>query len=79
MEKADLLARLKPEIEIVDQTMMHDLQNLAGKELIPASLLAVLEHALFNGGKRIRPLLCILTASLCGIKGKDIYQLGHCF
>jgi octaprenyl-diphosphate synthase len=79
VEKAALLARLKPEIEIVDQTMMHDLQNLAGKALIPASLLAVLEHALFNGGKRIRPLLCLLTASLCGYNGKDIYQLAVAF
>ncbi len=79
MEKIDLLARLKPEIDIVDQTMQNDLQNLESKGLIPTSLIKVLEHALFNGGKRIRPLLCILTASLCGNKSKDIYPLAISF
>ena len=79
MEKVDLQARLKPEIDIVDQTMQMDLQNLAGKELIPASLVEVLEYALLNGGKRIRPLLCILTAGLCGNKNEDIYPLAIAF
>jgi len=79
MEKIDLLARLKPEIDIVDQTMQNDLQNLESKGLIPTSLIKVLEHALFNGGKRIRPLLCILTASLCGNKSEDIYPLAIAF
>ena len=79
MEKLDLLAGLKPETEKVDQTMKRDLQSLAGQALIPDSLLKVLEHALFNGGKRIRPLLCILTAGLCGTNNKDIYQLAIAF
>ncbi|UCD65483.1 MAG: polyprenyl synthetase family protein [Deltaproteobacteria bacterium] len=79
MEKIDLLNRLKPEIDIVDQAMQTDLQNLAGKGLIPERLIEVLEHALFNGGKRIRPLLCILTAGLCGNQSKDIYPLSIAF
>ena len=79
MEKVDLLARLQPEIDIVDQTMQTDLQNLADRELIPSSLAEVLEHALFNGGKRIRPLLCILAAGLCGNTGKAIYRLAIAF
>jgi octaprenyl-diphosphate synthase len=77
--KFDLLGTLKPEIDIVDRTMQADLQNLAGKELIPSSLVEVLEHALFNGGKRIRPLLCVLTAGLCGNKNKAIYRLAIAF
>ena len=79
MEKINLLARLKPEIDIVDQTMQSDLQNLVHKGLIPTSLVEVLEYALFKGGKRIRPLLCILTADLCGNNSKDIYPLAIAF
>jgi octaprenyl-diphosphate synthase len=79
VDKVELLAILKPEIDIVDQTMQIDLQNLASKGSIPSSLVEVLEHALFNGGKRIRPLLCILTAGLCGNNSEDIYPLAIAF
>lgn len=79
VENTDLLARLKPEIDLVDQAMQADLQNLVNKGLIPSSLVEVLEHALFNGGKRIRPLLCILTATLCGNRSKAIYPLAIAF
>jgi len=79
VEKVDLLARLKPEIDTVDQAMQTDLQNLVNIGLIPSSLFKVLEHALFNGGKRIRPLLCILAAGLCGNNSKEIYPLAIAF
>jgi len=69
---------LRPEIAKVDQAMRKDLQALAEKNLIPANLLEVLEHALFNGGKRIRPLLCILAARLCSNKEKP-YLLAIAF
>lgn len=75
MEKNVLLERLKPEIELVDQAMRSDLQSLAGSGSAPSGLLEVLEHALFNGGKRIRPLLCILAAKLCGNTSNNIYRL----
>ena len=75
MDKTELFARLGPEIATVDQAMRHDLQDLASKKLLPDTLLHVLEHALFNGGKRIRPLLCILAARLCGHPGKEVYPL----
>ncbi len=79
MDKVDLLARLKSEITDLDQAMRKDLQALVSKNLIPSNLVEVLMHALFNGGKRIRPLLCILTARLCSNKGKDIYPLAIAF
>ena len=79
MDKVDLLARLKSEITDVDQAMRDDLQSLVNKNLIPSNLVEVLEHALFNGGKRIRPLLCILTARLCSAQGRDIYPLAIAF
>ena len=79
MDKVNLLTSLKSEITKVDQAMREDIQALVSKELIPSNLVEVLEHALFNGGKRIRPLLCILTARLCATQGKEIYPLAIAF
>ena len=79
MDKVNLLTSLKSEITKVDKAMQEDLQSLVSKNLIPFNLVEVLEHALFNGGKRIRPLLCILTARLCSTQGQDIYPLAIAF
>jgi octaprenyl-diphosphate synthase len=79
VDKVDLLARLKPEIIKVDQAMQEDLQALVSKNLVPSTLVEVLEHALFSGGKRIRPLLCILTAHLCSSHEKDVTPLAIAF
>jgi octaprenyl-diphosphate synthase len=79
VDKVDLLARLNSEITYVDQAMRKDLHSLVSKNLIPSNLVEVLEHALFNGGKRIRPLLCILTARLCSTQERDIYPLAIAF
>ena len=79
MDNIDLLNELKPEIIKMDQTMREDLQVLVSKNLINSNLLEVLEHALFNGGKRIRPLLCILTARLCSNQETTLYPLAIAF
>lgn len=79
MDKLDLFASIEPEIATVDQAMRQDLQSLARKEVVPDTLLKILEHALFNGGKRIRPLLCILAARLCGYQGEKVYPLAIAF
>ena len=79
MAKIDLHAIFKSEIINVDQAMREDLQSLVSKNLIPLNLLEVLEHALYTGGKRIRPLLCILTARLCSTREKDIFPLAIAF
>jgi octaprenyl-diphosphate synthase len=79
VDKVDLLARLKTEIATVDLAMREDLQALVNKKKIDTDLLDVLEHALLNGGKRMRPLLCILTARLCSTPGKEIYPLAIAF
>jgi octaprenyl-diphosphate synthase len=60
MKKAELLALLKPEIEVINDTMHKEF------ELINNPLLQeVVNYAVFNGGKRIRPLLTLLAARLC--------------
>jgi len=80
VDKTNLLNKLKPEIVKLDQAMRDDLEDLAARDLVPANLREPLEHALFNGGKRIRPLLCILTARLCSsTPGDNIYQLAIAF
>jgi octaprenyl-diphosphate synthase len=79
VDKVDLLARLKPEIIKVDQAMQEDLQALVSKNLVPSNLVEILEHALFSGGKRIRPLLCILTSHLCSSHDKDVTPLAIAF
>jgi len=80
VDKTNLLNKLKPEIVKLDQAMRDDLKDLAARDLAPANLLEPLEHALFNGGKRIRPLLCILAARLCSsAPGNKIYPLAIAF
>lgn len=79
MEKNILLARLKPEIDTIDEAMRRDLRELAANDLITPGLVEVLEHSLFNGGKRFRPLLCVLAAGLCGRRSEDIYRLAIAF
>ena len=33
------------------------------------------KHILFTGGKRLRPLLMVLCARLCGYAGEDVIKL----
>lgn len=42
-------------------------------------LAEVLHYALFNGGKRIRPLLTILSSTLCGREDTTLYLLASAF
>jgi octaprenyl-diphosphate synthase len=39
----------------------------------------VLEYALFSGGKRIRPLLAVLAARICGRNDRELYWLAVAF
>ncbi len=59
MDKNELLALLQPEIERINEAMATEFAD------IKSSLLAkVVDYGIFNGGKRIRPLLTILIARL---------------
>lgn len=70
MNHSEMLALLQPDIEKIDQAMRADLA--AGKD---PKLAEVVEYAIFNGGKRIRPLLALLSARLCGCEDAAIYRL----
>lgn len=42
-------------------------------------LTEILEYGLFSGGKRVRPLLVILGARICGNNNPDVYNLAIAF
>jgi octaprenyl-diphosphate synthase len=68
---------VKGEAAKIDGCMRRDLAGL--KPGTDALLREVLEYGLFNGGKRIRPLLVVLAARLCGNGDEQVYQLGCAF
>ncbi|MFZ5773275.1 MAG: polyprenyl synthetase family protein [Thermodesulfobacteriota bacterium] len=88
MDKNELLALLQPDIENINETMRREISQCGN-----ARLQHILEYALFNGGKRIRPLLTVLAARLCafnrmpeGLAAEDelqppvnLYQLAAVF
>lgn len=60
MNQNELISLLKPETAKINQAMHQDLAIVKSTRLRE-----VLEYAIFNGGKRVRPLLTILAARLC--------------
>ncbi|MCJ7603619.1 MAG: polyprenyl synthetase family protein, partial [Desulfobulbaceae bacterium] len=60
MNKSELLSLLQPDIEQINETMRNEISQCGN-----AVLQQILEYALFNGGKRIRPVLTVLSARLC--------------
>ncbi|PHR27013.1 MAG: hypothetical protein COA36_10365 [Desulfotalea sp.] len=73
----DLLGNVKKEASEIDRYMRMDLDSMEPK--IDVLLKEVLNYGLFNGGKRIRPLLVIVCARLCGERSEDTYRLGMAF
>jgi octaprenyl-diphosphate synthase len=57
----------------VEEAMHGDIKSaLQGCDPL---LTEVLEYALFGGGKRIRPLLTVLSSSICGRRDDELYLL----
>lgn len=57
----------------VEAAMRADLaEALQGYDFL---LVEVLEYALFGGGKRIRPLLTVVSAEICGNRDEKVYLL----
>ena len=81
VDGAGLKTAIAPDVARIDQAMQADLAALKGDTA--ALLNEVLHYGLFNGGKRIRPLLTVLCFRLCGGgEGKsqvDIYRLAMAF
>ncbi|MBU0486017.1 MAG: polyprenyl synthetase family protein [Proteobacteria bacterium] len=66
MDQQELLAELKSNVTQIDQVMRDDLSIIDSPQLSK-----ILNHAIFNGGKRVRPLLAILAADLCASQKKQ--------
>jgi octaprenyl-diphosphate synthase len=74
MNNAELLATLKEQGAQIDAVMREDLA------IVESPLLAeIIHHAIFQGGKRIRPLLTLLAASLVGTPPADTARLAISF
>ena len=75
MNRDELLARLKPEMAKIDKAMAEDLADI-----VNPTLREIIHHGIFNGGKRVRPLLMLLAANLCGCTTDDnAYRLAMTF
>jgi octaprenyl-diphosphate synthase len=77
VQMESILAAVRREAEKIDSFMRADLTRLNAN--VDDLLLEVLDYGLFNGGKRIRPLLVVLASRLCGKKDDDAYRLGAAF
>ncbi len=51
---------------------MHNCQGHATPPFLPTSLREAMEYSLMAGGKRLRPVLCLTTAQLCGLDAHKI-------
>lgn len=76
-ETTRLLSTVQAEAARIDAAMRADLERL--RPGIDPLLAEVLEYGLFNGGKRIRPLLVVLSARLCGSQDDRVYELAKAF
>lgn len=65
------------EVALIDSTIESDLESL--DEQLDPLLDEVLRYSLFNGGKRIRPLLVILASRICGGDESKLYRLSIAF
>jgi octaprenyl-diphosphate synthase len=76
-EGKELKELIKPDILRIETTMRTDLDLIT--DHLDDLLVEVLQYGLLNGGKRLRPLLAVLAARLCGETGQDIYRLAIAF
>jgi octaprenyl-diphosphate synthase len=71
------MAAIAPEVAKIDRAMQRDLRT-ATAECDPL-LVEILKYGIFNGGKRLRPLLVVLAARLSGAAEEKIVDLAIAF
>ncbi|MCF8057595.1 MAG: polyprenyl synthetase family protein [Desulfocapsa sp.] len=75
--KEQLMIAIAPEVAKIEEAMQRDLQTATSG--CDPLLVAVLEYGVFNGGKRLRPLLVLLAARLASHAGDKIVDLAIAF
>jgi octaprenyl-diphosphate synthase len=73
MERKGILQELKGEVAAVNQALVANLQTH-----VPL-ISEVGRHILLSGGKRIRPLLFLLSARMCGCGGNNLADFSTIF
>jgi len=73
----DLKELIATEANNINRIMQEDITGLSST--LDPFLAEILDYGLFGGGKRIRPLLCILSARLSGRDDEQMYQLACAF
>ena len=68
----NLFALIKPDIEAVNRVIVEQMQSRV--ELIPR----LAGHIIAAGGKRLRPMLTLATARMCGYRGSRHVDLAAC-
>ena len=72
-----LLQVLQKDITRVNDTISLDIDELGSE--YDHQLIEILRYGLLGGGKRIRPLLTIICARLCGSVTDDVFKLAIAF
>ncbi len=73
MKKNSILQELKAEIEGINQALLTNLTTH-----VPL-IAQVGQHILLSGGKRVRPLLFLLSARMCGCRGDHLADFSTIF
>lgn len=76
-ETAFLIEYIQRHAELTEEAMLLDLESALAKN--DPLLLEVLKYSLFKGGKRLRPVLAILSSRLCGRDDENLYLLAATF
>lgn len=72
-----VIEKIRQEAAQVNHFINDDLEQL--KETMEPLLCEILEYGLLGGGKRVRPLLVVMAARLCGSNSQEVYRLGTAF
>ena len=72
-----VVKKIQCEASKINLCIGDDLRQL--KDTMEPLLCEVLEYGLLAGGKRVRPLLVVMAARLCGTNSEDVYRLAIAF